>query len=119
MCSNSHECLQEVAVSLGLSADDYLYDVVTAHQHRGRNGCPNPGVALLDGMVEADRHECLGLDGSIAKSHSTQLSSSKADREAHFPDLLIDKAIAVQLEHGAASVESDRVHILNSIVGRT
>ena len=41
----------------------------------------------------------------------------KAARELHFPPELVSKALEIQLQHSAASVEADKAQILNSIVG--
>lgn len=44
---------------------------------------------------------------------------ARANREKYFPFHLIKSSIQVQVENAAASVDSDRVHILNAIVGQT
>ena len=40
-----------------------------------------------------------------------------AAREAAFPYSLIKKSLSIQVESAEASVDADRIHILNSIVG--
>jgi len=41
------------------------------------------------------------------------------DREKSFPYEVISKALNIEVENADASVEDDRVHILNSIIGRS
>jgi hypothetical protein len=74
--------------------DDYLYDVYTAPE-----GAAQAAVGITDGLCQADGNSAI----------------NKTARERHFPHELLEPAMAVELELGHASVQSDRVHILNAI----
>ena len=60
-------------------------------------------MAITDGLVAAD-------EGHV---------SAKTARESFFPHSLLQAAVSIQLQNGLASVESDRIHILNWLIGRT
>ena len=68
-------------------------------------------------MAETDR--CLFYkDGTLREPLTSRLHTQvKQLREALFPDSLLEAALEVLVQNGQASVESDRTHILNSIMG--
>ena len=70
-------------------------------------------------MYTALRHERRLLDGSLHVCAAVGITDGlaaidmdqarvKADREAHFPTSVIQKAMRTKLQDGEASVESDR-----------
>lgn len=104
MCYTRVWCCYEVYVTLVIGQDetdvveDKLYDVYTAVGRRA--------VGITDGLVAADL-----VNGE-------ELSAlMKSQRESIFPASLVKGSLRMQLERGQASVESDRRHILNSMVG--
>ena len=119
MCLQRIWCDYEVSTSLMSSGKDYLYDMYTAHPHTYRLIMAEYGleeeelsaVGITDGLTWADDAEGQGFMNAARSEYKTQ-------RELYFPKELIEKALAVALHEGAASVESDRVHILNAIIGR-
>lgn len=94
----------------------FTFDVYTALEHddpiRAMHKDLEPrrkrAVGLLDGTCEAD----------VRAMYSIFAGMAKLLREAPFPSHLLQHGLAVRLENGKASVEADRVHILNAIVGR-
>lgn len=74
------------------------------HAANGKYGA----VGITDGVCWADDGDGLGNPNT---RHKTL-------RENPFPASVLDTAVTVKLEEGQASVESDRVHILNAIAGR-
>ena len=95
-------CDFEFAISLRENGVEYKCDIITAQKHR-LNGGARAAVAITDGLVAAD-------EGHV---------SAKTARESFFPDSLLQAAMSIQLQNGLASVESDRIHILNWLIGRT
>ena len=76
-------------------------------------------VGITDGVVAADRgyspdYDLTSLNDVGVYSEAGEV---KANREAGFPKLLVDKAIRAQTQAGKASVDADRRHILNTIIG--
>ena len=90
-------CCYEAHVSLANAKPGYLFDVYTS-LGSGR------GVGLTDGMAVCD----------IVNSAA---GVTKKMREEKFPLDLAARSIRISLEVGQASVEVDRVHILNKMAG--
>jgi len=93
-----------VATSLNTERRNYKYDIYTAIKHHYK--C-NWG---LD-----EQRNAVGITTGIAPCDGGH-AQMKVNREMNFPLDRIENALNVSLEEGEASVESDRVHILNSIV---
>lgn len=79
----------------------YQYAMYTAIEHVGADDHHHQAVGVVEGLAAPD-------NGQTAR---------KASRERFFPQERLDRALEVELQHGAASVEADKRHILNSIVG--
>jgi len=82
------------------------WGIYTAHTHtykRGRYGRKEERQAV--GIISGGSTLDYGQSDRIAA------------REAAFPYSLIKKSLSIQVESAKASVEADRIHILNSIVG--
>merc|ERR1712137_1394467 len=95
-------CCYEVAVSIGCDvSSSYKYDIYTACDCKDRRGKACKAVGITDGLAAVDKNT----------------GNFKSKREDAFPLDIIDRALQVRLEHGKSTMESDRVHILNSIVG--
>jgi len=75
-----------------------LLDIATCHRGAAQ--------VLTDGLAEADDDSFFG---------SMVARESKARREAAFPEEVLARGLSVSLETAQASVDSDRVHILNAI----
>ena len=84
-------------------SEELLYEIYTYDIHRSCDGRPLQAVGITHGQCEAD-----GDDAYM-----------KRLRETYFPVGLLRQSLEVSLERGEASVETDRKHILNSIVGRS
>uniref|UniRef100_A0A7S1SBY0 EF-hand domain-containing protein n=1 Tax=Alexandrium catenella TaxID=2925 RepID=A0A7S1SBY0_ALECA len=97
-------CCYEIAVTLGESGGKGMFDVVTAVAG-GRKR--ENGVDVVATCVSTTGE--MPVDGGH--------SGIKTMRESFFPPALLGKAMGVRLEEGRASVESDRTHILNAVVG--
>ena len=65
-----------------------------------RHGNPVPAVGIADGLAPCD-------NGSAVKQM----------RESFFPLTLADMALGIELQKANATVESDKVHILNAMIG--
>jgi len=85
------------AISTAASRPDFLFDVYTS-QDGGK------GVGLADGATVSD-----GGPGATG--------GAKAQRERKFPLALAQSVLNVTLENGTATVEADRVRILNRVAG--
>ena len=68
-----------------------------------------------DGAGEEERKALGIISGGATSDYGA--SSRISAREAAFPYELIKKSLSIQVESAEASVEDDRIHILNSIVG--
>jgi len=90
----------------GTKTKNGLWAVYTAHTHNYKN--PN-------GRDEEER-KALGIISGGSTSDLT-FSDRITARETAFPFELIKKSLSIQVESAESSVESDRIHILNSIVG--
>jgi len=90
------------------NSKDGLWAVYTAHLHTYKDSI---------GDKEEER-KALGIisGGATSDGGDSQIIS---DREAAFPYNLIEKSLSIKVEVAEASVEDDRIHILNSIVGRS
>merc|ERR1740124_1175722 len=85
-------------------------DVITAHPHTYKG---NDTWRILE-----EPREAVGIisGGATCDEDDPEMT---ALREAHFPFQLISQSMGIKVEEGEASVEDDRVHILNSIIGET
>ena len=107
-------CDYEIYVSLTIKEEErdevarahgrYTYDVYTAPK-------PKPlyrdAVGLVDGIAPADS----GRSGPHIET------TTKYFREKEFPVALIDKGMRARVQEGQASVDADKQHILNAIIG--
>jgi len=84
---------------------DGLWAVYTAHTHTFKE---------LSGYEE--ERKAVGIISGGATSDWGESTRTRA-REAAFPYELIEKSLSIQVESAKASVEDDRIHILNAIVG--
>eukprot|EP00927_Polykrikos_kofoidii_P046428 TRINITY_DN4067_c0_g1_i4.p1 TRINITY_DN4067_c0_g1~~TRINITY_DN4067_c0_g1_i4.p1 ORF type:complete len:948 (-),score=143.90 TRINITY_DN4067_c0_g1_i4:61-2904(-) len=111
-------CTYETAITL---RDQKFVDLVTF------NRAGDPDLPLIDetGMRYGGTFAMIS-DGLLPSDESIvtkerQLGitpeTKKAQRESAFPQALIKVGLAVSIETAGASVETDRVHILNSITG--
>jgi hypothetical protein len=103
-----------------------LYDMGTANTAamapprllRGREPVPTSAVVLCDGdaPLPADMFQHpLDPDRVLPE---TSVALHKATRVARFPvELLLSKAFHVKIEAGEATESSDKLHILNALVG--
>jgi len=92
----------------GESSKDRLWAVYTAHSHTYKH-------PEMD--VEEERKALGIISGGATTDRGNPFNISA--REAEFPYDLIEKSLSIQVEVAEASVEDDRRHILNSIVGRS
>ena len=92
-------CCYEAHVSLVNTRQNYMFDVYTSLGSSGR------GVGLTDGMAVGDVLNVVA-------------GSTKKTREDKFPLDLAYRSIKTTLEVAQASVESDRVHILNKMANQ-
>merc|ERR1740124_1764282 len=88
--------------------EDGLWAVYTAHPHTythpwTKKEEPREAVGIISGGATCDYNTTDYIAG----------------REAQFPFQLISQSMGIKVEEGEASVEDDRVHILNSIIGET
>merc|ERR1740124_1560213 len=102
--------------------DDGVWAVYTAETHTyDASSCDHPNIYKGSSdhrrKIEEPR-EAVGIisGGATCDQDSTRLT---ARREAYFPFELISQSMEIKVEKGKASVEDDRVHILNSIIGET
>ena len=85
----------------------FTYDVYTACRHESQ-------VAQLPPSNRSVWLDAVGItDGTAAADNG--LSSLKAAREASFPPAMLMLGLQARIEDGEASVESDKIHILNAI----
>merc|ERR1740124_72942 len=102
--------------------DDGVWAVYTAETHTRANYYYHPniykGIKIEDSRKLEQPREAVGIisGGATCDQDSTRLT---AIREAYFPFELITQSMEIKVEEGKASVEDDRVHILNSIIGET
>ena len=119
-------CDFEVWISLLANEVGYLYDLVTAcpgeSSSSGGLHC-HAAVAIMDGTVEADRHK-YHWDGSYSEETPGATPDNmgvytvlKTEREGEFPSAQLEKALAVDVREGDASIPSDRTHILSAMAG--
>merc|ERR1740124_624235 len=64
---------------------------------------PREAVGIISGGATCDKDDTIWT----------------AIRESHFPFEVISQSMGIKVEEGKASVEDDRLHILNSIIGET
>merc|ERR1740124_999731 len=102
--------------------DDGVWAVYTAETHTRANYYYHPniykGIKIEDSRKLEQPREAVGIisGGATCDRDNTYRT---AGREAHFPFELITQSMEIKVEKGKASVEDDRVHILNSIIGET
>ena len=87
-----------------------LWAVYTAHTHKYNQ------PAYWGGREEERKAVGIISGGATSDFGRSDLISA---REASFPYKLIEKSLSIKVEVAKASVEDDRIHILNSIVGRS
>jgi len=113
VCFSRVWCVFEVFTALvGELKQDFKYDVYTAVEH-DIFGHHRHVVGLTDGCAYTNH------DMGNQKKGVPEFPGYKQMREAKFPVSMLPKAVMLQLEKGQASVESDRKHILNTIVQRS
>ena len=120
-------CCYEIFVSIGLEASAKQYDVYTARPHRFelRMGgkdlsedreavgiCSRP--AVFKGTTDDDKFNA-ELDKQF---NGVEPARAQQEREQHFPLDLARSAFKLRLQDAKASVEADRVKILNTLAGR-
>jgi len=109
------------------------YDMVTYVEHKTIDWLLNQGEppepedkplgeeVAIEGrdrpQLHFPRHAVCLVDGNSFSDCNDP--SSKMARERFFPMEIVDRALDVDLAKGNASVQSDKVHILNSICGVT
>ena len=98
-------CGYEAFITFNASKPGFLFDVYTKLEHDSYGaGRPTTAVGITDGVTASDGRGSLG-------------AKRKEQREKDFPLDLAQKALGVQIEKSKASVEADRTHILNAIIG--
>ena len=90
-------CAFEAYVTITTGRPEYKWDVYTTHMRAGSRLT----AGITDGLAEAD-------SGDIKR---------KSKREKAFPLALGRESLSITLETAKASVDADRVHILNAMVG--
>ena len=98
-CRCSFELYVSLWLACGAARDGYTWCVYTK---------PSSGeaVGFTDGVAPVDARY-----GAVVGGHY------KSNREAKFPLPLAEQALGIRLEHAQASVEADRIHILNCMAG--
>eukprot|EP00913_Durusdinium_trenchii_P029355 g27520.t1 len=92
-------CDYEVYVTLEKAKSrSHLYDIYTFQEGQA--------IGITDGVAKIDQ-----------KGASWWWEDRKYQREKNFPLLLAKEAMKIQVQHGEATVASDRQRILNAIVG--
>mmetsp|Transcript_38984 Transcript_38984/g.97995 ORF Transcript_38984/g.97995 Transcript_38984/m.97995 type:complete len:462 (-) Transcript_38984:86-1471(-) len=112
ICFTRVWCVFEVWCALaGEVKKDFKYDIYTAKEHNiwGRT---RYAVGLVHGAALHDPRCGQREEGAL------EFGGYKVQREGKFPMGLLEKAVAINLEQGEATVEEDRRHILNCIAGR-
>merc|ERR1740124_1115921 len=101
--------------------DDGVWAVYTAETHTyDADSCAHPNIykGNSDRRKIEEPREAVGIiSGGATCDYGNTWRT--AEREAYFPFELITQSMAIKVEEGKASVEDDRVHILNSIIGET
>lgn len=97
-------CAYEIFVSLCMeSKPGYLYDIYTV----APPNCSKAAVGITDGPVQIDQ-----------EFKYTEHHEMKSVRERSFPLELVEQSLPIKIQEAAASVEVDKVHILNAIAGK-
>ncbi|CAE7390833.1 unnamed protein product [Symbiodinium natans] len=92
-------CNYEMFVTLEKAqVTSHLFDIYTFHQHQPRG--------ITDGISEGDK-----------RGSSWWWEDRKWNREKNFPVKLAEAAMRAQVQCAEASVDKDRISILNAIVG--
>ena len=119
-------CCYEIFVSIGLEASAKQYDVYTARPHRFEMRWGDSIHGFKD--LSEDR-EAVGICSQPAvfrtgndewdkQSGGVEPAVAQQTREQHFPLKLARLAFTLKLQDAKASVEADRVKILNTLAGR-
>jgi len=105
-------CAYEIYKTLQKTAADarYTYDIYTAIEHRWDTA--------MNMKPKKDRH-AVGLTDGMARNDEPPGEEAQLDRQSFFPVELARRALMIDLKSAQASQESDRVHILNAIAGKT
>ncbi|CAB9520030.1 expressed unknown protein [Seminavis robusta] len=135
-CYSRVWCSFEVAMMMELKGKtrseatqkEHTYDVYAMSKRR--NGSTDIPVGITDGVVSADVTNASDLRLMMNSSDSTienkgifdrmkKYKAAKAKRQSRFPLETCHRALAIKLEDAEATLEQDKIRILNSIVGRT
>mmetsp|Transcript_46304 Transcript_46304/g.128844 ORF Transcript_46304/g.128844 Transcript_46304/m.128844 type:complete len:958 (+) Transcript_46304:87-2960(+) len=113
-------CTYETAVTL--REPDKVFDVVTFVPEYSE-ALPSVGDTDLElrGSFDMISDGLLPVDEQLSKRDlglGRTSATKKADRERSFPLELMKRGLNIAVQHAKASMDLDRVHILNSIVGR-
>eukprot|EP00930_Biecheleria_cincta_P013440 TRINITY_DN11974_c0_g1_i1.p1 TRINITY_DN11974_c0_g1~~TRINITY_DN11974_c0_g1_i1.p1 ORF type:complete len:685 (-),score=89.45 TRINITY_DN11974_c0_g1_i1:144-2147(-) len=112
VCFSRVWCCYEIfdALEGGNYAKSSKYCIYTAAEHMqgmlSRNG---------QGAGVKSKRLAVGITSGLAPCDYDP--GEKTARERHFPIKLIDKAMQVRVQDAQASIEGDRIHILNTICG--
>ncbi|CAB9519843.1 expressed unknown protein [Seminavis robusta] len=110
--------LVELASSRSNQANKrYLYDVYTAARVDALER--NFPVGITDGLAASDKWITNRSTGLLDFSVETGSAESKSSRERSFPSIMMDQALSIQLETAYATEETDKIRILNYIIGET
>lgn len=103
-------CIYELHLTLNLKpiagidgSKDRLWAVYTAHKHKYDT----------DSFDEHHR-EAVGI---VSGGATSDCGNDVTNREKHFPPHLITAALKIKVEEADATVGSDKIHILNAIIG--
>ena len=118
-------CCYEIFVSIGLEASAKQYDVYTARRHRYEQLW---GTSLDDYKDLSEDREAVGICSQPAvfkvdaksdrETGGVEPARAQQEREKHFPLELARGAFTLKLQNAKASVEADRIKILNTLAGR-
>ena len=106
MCFKRVWCSYECFITL--TQTEGKYEVYTALEHESKDFNGDVHARSAIGIVD-------GLGVQVCDNTVTEDTEDKALREAHFPLALATQAFTLQLETATASVENDRIKILNTI----
>jgi hypothetical protein len=95
----------------------YVYNIYT--MPLGQKGHAAFPVGITDGFIAADKYSVYE-DGSLDMENpieELEWNATKSKCQSSFPLAICHKALAMVLEHAAATVKQDRIAFLNSIMG--
>jgi len=102
-------CIFELNLTLvDTNLKEGIWAVYTAHKHK----------YIHAQSKEEEEREAVGIISGGATS-DMGMSNRITVREESFPFELIKKSLTIKVEKAVASEEDDRIHILNSIVGKS